>query len=343
MRQTMEHSHLRLLNWWTDDPMNPGRLPLTDPDVQQLLTAISSDSSVIDLGGVMSLNVKLNAPGLVLRVHQPFVSRQRLLALQNVRCRLANLGLVVPVPLHWNHSAVFRCKNRWAELESYLPHERLAPTLDSYTWLFRTMGTLHHALKQLDLEIPRPLVATYAPPGSLQRWLPITEAAVKDDPKAADVAHLLRKLVRQLQGQWIPVAQLPTQFVHGDIRLSNVCRAFVGDTIYFDFGFLAWRPRIHDLAYALLFMIFALGEHQIPDRFARGHISRLIGEYEATANVRLTTLERKALAPYTASVALYAAALDGFTENPSERLQSRLPFLHLSAWLLAHPDALSGK
>ena len=37
---------------------------------------------------------------------------------------------------------------------------------------------------------------------------------------------------------------------------------------------------------------------------------------------------------------LYAAALDGLTEDPTGKLRARLPFLRLSEWLLAHPSAL---
>jgi hypothetical protein len=122
-----------------------------------------------------------------------------------------------------------------------------------------------------------------------------------------------------------------------------VCRTAEGRTVYFDFGFLAWRPRIHELAYALAFMLLALGGHRVLYSFAWERIPRLVEEYEATASVGLTPAERRALAPYTASVLLYAAALDGFTENPVEKLLSRRSFLQLSAWLLAHPTALLGE
>ena len=332
--------HPRLRQWWTDNPADPDRPLLNDRDVQRLAAAISPTSEAVDLGGVMSLNVWLDAAGLVLRVHQPFVSRRRLLALQHVRRRLDSQGLLVPLPVSWKAATVFRCGNRWAELEAYLAHERLPPTLDSYAWLFGTTGALHHALVQLDLTVPRPLVATYAPPGSLRRWLPITEEAVQGDAKAAGIARLLGALVRQLRRQWVPAKELPLQFIHGDARLSNICRTVEGRTVYLDFGFLARRPRIYELAYALAFMLLALDGHRAPDSFAWESIPRLIEAYEASANVHLTQAERSALAPYTASVPLYAAALDGFTENPVEKLCSRLPFLHLSAWLLAHPTAL---
>lgn len=55
---------------------------------------------------------------------------------------------------------------------------------------------------------------------------------------------------------------------------------------------------------------------------------------------RLTDAERKALAPYAAAVPLYAAALDGFTEDPAGKLRTRLPFLRLSEWILAHPEVM---
>jgi Ser/Thr protein kinase RdoA (MazF antagonist) len=305
-----------------------------------LVAAIRPASHAIDLGGVMSLNVWLDAAGLVLRVHQPFVSRTRLLALQEARRALANQGLLVPLPVPWKDATVFRCGNRWAELEAYLPHERLSPTLDSYAWLFGAVGTLYHTLTQLDLHVPRPLVATYAPPGSLRRWLPITQRAVQDDPETADVARLLRTLIRQLHRQWTPATDLPVQLVHGDARLSNICRAADGESVYLDFGFAARRPRIHELAYALAFMLLALGGHRAPEHFAWDSIPQLVEAYEVTAKVRLTEAERTALAPYTASVPFYAAALDGFTESPAGKLRSRLPFLRLSEWLLAHHEAL---
>jgi Ser/Thr protein kinase RdoA (MazF antagonist) len=309
----VKRTHPRLLEWWTDDPADPDRMTLDEPGVQQLVAAISPESQVTDLGGVMSLNVRLDAAGLVLRVHQPFVSRQRLLALHHVRRSLASRGLVVP-----------------------------APTLDSYAWMFGAMGALHRALARFDLAVPRPLVATYAPPGSLRRWLPVTERAVQGDPEAARVAWLLHSLVRQLRRQWLPARELPMHLIHGDVRLSNVCRTVEGRTVYFDLGFLAWRPRIYELAYALAFMLLALSGHRGPESFAWNSVPRLVEEYEAAADVRLTLEEKRALAPYTASVPLYAAALDGFTGDPVEKLRSRLPFLHLSAWLLAHPTALLG-
>lgn len=333
-------THKRLLAYWKDDPSNPGRTTLNHPDVQRLVMRIGPGCQCTDLGGVMSLNVRLDPAGQVLRVHQPFVSRGRLRAVQEVRRTLADLGLRVPVALAWNQSTVFTCGDRLAELETYIPHERLRPAPDSYRWLFGAMGVLHRALKGLSLNVPQPVVATYAPPGSLRRWLAVTESAVSGDPEALEVAHLLHGLVKRLNGWWIPATELPVQLIHGDVRLSNVCRNAEGSAVYLDFGFLARRPRIHDLAYAVVFMLLAQNAAQMPERFDWQCVHGLVAAYERAAQTRLSELEWNALVPYAAAVPLYAAALDGFTEDPAGKLRTRLPFLRLSEWILAHPDVM---
>jgi Ser/Thr protein kinase RdoA (MazF antagonist) len=337
-------SHPRLVRCWTDDPGDPGRLPLNQPDVQRLAAAIAPGACLTDLGGVYSLNVRLDPAGFVLRVHQPptCVSRRRLLAVQDVRRCLASRGLRVPVAIPWRGATVFRCGSRWAELEEYMPNERLAPTPETHVWLFGAMGALHQALAPLDRVVPHPVGATYAPPGSVRRWLPVTEAAVREEPEARDIARLVRDLARRVRRRWVPAADLPVQLVHGDVRLSNVRRTPAGETVYFDFGFLAKRPRIHELAYALAFMVWALDALRGPEHFPWDVVPRLIEAYEAAAPTRLTPTERTALLPYTAAVPLYYAALDGFTEDPAGRLRSRLPFLRLSTWLLDHPTVLGG-
>ncbi len=337
----MMPAHPRLQSWWFDDPADPGRLPLDDPDVQRLIDKVSPGACATDLGGVMSLNVGLGACGLVMRVHQPFVSRARLLALQAVRQALDAQGVLAPAPVPWQGAPLLRCRNRWAELETLLPHRQPPRTWEGYTWVFGALGELDAVLAGLQLRVPQPLVATYATPGSLRRWLVDTEEAVASDPQASESAALLRTLVGRLRRQWVPARQLPIQYVHGDGSPRNICRAPDGRPVYLDYGFFARRPRVHELGYALAFMLFALGAHESPERFAWSQIQALIRAYES-AGKPLSAPERAALAPYTAAIPLYAAALDGYTEDPAGRLCARLPFLRLSEWLLTHPAALAG-
>jgi len=327
-------THPRLARWFGDDPSDPGRMSLHNPAVRRLATAIAPGSQPTDLGGVMSLNIGLEPAGLVLRVHQRFVSRGRLLAVGEVRRRLDRAGLVVPVPVSWRGTTVFHCATRWAELEKHVPHQRLAPSIESYHWLFEALGTLHRALSPIALAVPRPVVATHATPDTLRRWLAVTAAAVAANAEAAAIAGLCRELVSRLTRQWVPGRLLPAQLVHGDFRLSNAGRRPDGATVYLDFGFLAHRPRVHDLAYALAFMLLALGGNQASDDTGWESVGELIERYQAAAGQRLTPLERAALASYAAAVPLYHAAIAGFAGDPGAQLWAKLPFVRIAERLL---------
>jgi Ser/Thr protein kinase RdoA (MazF antagonist) len=321
-----------------------GRPSPSDPDVQRLVAEIAPGATAADLGGTMSLNVGLQPAGLVLRVHQPFVSRPRLVALQQVRRRLAEGGLRVAAPLPRHGATLFRCGGRWAELEPYLPSERPAPTPDAYRRMFDAMGALADALRELDLSVPRPVVSTYGPPSSLLRWLSVTERAVAGDPEAAESARWLRALVGRLRSRWASAAELPVQLVHGDVRLGNVPRAPDGAPVYFDFGFLAGRPRVHELAYALAWIVLRPDGRGTAEEFAWESVRRLVEAYEQAARTTLTPAERRALAPYAAAVPLYLAAIAGFMPDPVAHLRdpTRQTFLRIADWLLAHPDAVLG-
>jgi Ser/Thr protein kinase RdoA (MazF antagonist) len=258
--------HPRLAAWWIDDPRNPGRATLDCPAVQRLATLAAPGSVLRDLGGSMSLNVHLEAADLVLRVHQPFVSRARLAAVQEVRCALVRQGLLVPVPVPLQGRTIVRCGDRLAEFERFLPHTRPTPILESYVWLFGALGHLHQALATLDLAVPRPVVATYAPPGTAARWLAVTQATIDGDGMATETIRRARAVLRRVRTRWMPAASLPRQLVHGDVRLSNICRTPSGETVFLDFGFLTVRPRVHDVANALAFMLLAFKQTSDPAR-----------------------------------------------------------------------------
>lgn len=332
----------RMRSWGADDSSDHGRLTPDHPAVRQLLAEIDPNAHVSNLGGTMSLNLRLEPNGLVLRVHQPFVSHRRVVGLQRVRRYLADEGLVVPVPLSHHGTTSLRCGHRWAELETYLPHQQPDATIDSYRWLFAAMGRLHRALARLDVPIPRPMIATYAPPGSLRRWLSFTVAVARQqrDDSVHRVPAQAIALLPALERQWIPASRLPSQFVHGDVRLGNLARSPEGDAVYLDFGFLAMRPRIHDLAYALIFMLLARHAQDSPEEFDWSIIPDLIAAYEFTAPSPLTPLERQALTPYAASVPLYFLAVAGFSSRPGSQISLEKFKLPLSDWLLKHPNTL---
>lgn len=324
----------RLLRRWRDPEGNPGRLAVDHASVIALAGAIAPGSRRQDLGGTMSLNVRLDPAGLVLRVHQPFETARRLRGLQEVRRRLTSAGLLVAPPVPWQDRMLLRCAGRWAEIELYVQHEKPAPTHDAYVWLFGALGTLHRTLATLDLQISRPVVATFAPPASLRRWLPATEAAMAGESELNDAASRVRSLGNRLSRRWIPASRLPVQLVHGDVRLGNLARAAGGDTLFLDFGFAAHRARVYDVAYALAWAARALGAPEPPVGLEREAVEELIAAYEGSSGIRLGAVEREALPIYAASVPLYFAALAGYAADPVRQLREALPFLRLTEWLL---------
>lgn len=191
--------HARLRSYFTYNPADPGRVAPTDPCVVALVDRLAPGSRVRDLGGDVSLNLLLEPADLVLRVHQPFVSRRRVFAVQHLRQRLDAKGLIVPLPVPWEDSPVLHCRQRYAELERRLRHERRTPSMATYRWLFEAVGALHQALASLRLPVPRPVIATYTPPSTLRRWLAALDPAVGDDPESLETVGLLQRILGQVR------------------------------------------------------------------------------------------------------------------------------------------------
>lgn len=323
--------------WREDGPLGPGRLSTDDPELSALVNKLGGDAPVVDLGGTMSVNLHLVTAGLVLRVHQPFVSRRRVLTLRELRQALGDEGLRVPVPRGEPH----RVRGRWAELETFVAHQRQPPAWSSYRWMYGAMARLHRALAGVPTRIPRPVVATYATPSSLRRWAALTADAVRSDPYARDMAASLVRMVGRLERQWVPTRAVPNQLIHGDVRLSNVGLAPDDAAVVLDFGFVATRPRIYDFAYALSWMVLRPDASGTGEAFPWDKVPELISAYEEGAGSRLTPAERQAILPYLAAVPLYLASIAGFMPDPVRQLVGEQRFLDIADWVFANPDALA--
>ncbi|HEX2850281.1 MAG TPA: phosphotransferase [Acidimicrobiales bacterium] len=164
----------------------------------------------------------------------------------------------------------------------------------------------------------------------------MTEASVVDDPAAAEITARARVLVRTLARRWTPARQLPTHPVHGDIRLGNVAVAPSDDPVYLDFGFAAVRPRIHELAYSLFWIVLRPDDTGRPEQFDWAAIDELIGAYEQSAHSRLDDRERSALPAYLAAVPLYLAGVAGYTPDPVATLRGEEASLRIAEWVLTH-------
>lgn len=323
----VERAMPRLRHLWRDTPEDPGRLALDDPRVRRLIAELAPGTTARDLGGCFSLNALLEPAGVVLRVHQAFMSPRRLHAQQALRTALAASGLCVAVPLAWRGQSVLRCGARLAELEPFLDTERPAPTTESAAWLFASMGRLHRQLPLVASTVPAPPVATYAAPATLRRWLRVATPALRAFPEREEVERLIFTLRRR----WIPAAMLPRHVVHGDARLGNVRRASTGEAVFLDSGFAAVRPRVHELAYALVYTLTGLSDRRAPAMVDWRLVDHLVDRYQAALGEKISQIERDALPLYMAAVPLYHCVTAGLVREPEPAFRSALTLLPSAA------------
>jgi Ser/Thr protein kinase RdoA (MazF antagonist) len=303
--------------------------------VQAVLAQLGVDSAPADLGGTMSLNLHLEELGQVLRVHGRFEQESRIRALRDLRRRLDGQGLTVGVPLPLLGEEIISLDGRVAELETFVEAKKPAPTWDSYVWMYDSIGRLHHAIERgaARLDLPVPEVATYATPEELRAVIHQTALAVSDDVHAAAIAARVREMIEALERQWISPENLPQQLVHGDIRLGNVAQTAT-DVAYFDFGFAARRPRIHDLAHSLFWIVLKPDDSGRAETFNWARAEELIAAYEAAAQTTILDLERRALAPLLAAIPMYLAAIASHTPDPSHRIKQEIRSLEIARWVL---------
>jgi aminoglycoside phosphotransferase (APT) family kinase protein len=135
---------------------------------------------------------------------------------------------------------------------------------------------------------------------------------------------------------------LPAQLVHGDIKVPNVCRVSDGRTLYLDFGLLARRPRIHDLAFTLTYTVLAHEGEPLSDprAFQLRAVADLVAAYEAAAGWRLTTSEKQALTLYVVAVRLFFAASAYRDADPAACPASHRKSVEFGNWLPSHRDGI---
>ncbi len=327
-----------------EDPDDPDLIRADHPAVVEVIEQIAPGTQVEQLGGTMSRNLHLRDPGLVLRIHQPFVSRRRVVAERRLKRATVFEGVGAAEPVPRGGRETFTIAGRVAELERYAPHIKPAATWQSYRWLFEVIGKLHRVWATVDdLRLPRPLVATYGPPATVRRYLASLRGRVAPGPGRAELERVTT-LSHQLGRRWIPAGQLPSQLVHGDARLGNVSLRPDGSALVLDLGFTAVRPRVHDLAYAMAWIMLRPDDRGLEAGFAVDEARRLFDSYEVANGDELSSLERTAFDQYLAAVPLYLSAMAAFMGDPAAHLltPSRMRLVDISAWVLDHPGAITG-
>jgi Ser/Thr protein kinase RdoA (MazF antagonist) len=255
-----------------------------------------------DLGGSLNLNLLVSRGDekLVVRVHRPSVRPARLEDIQAVRQQLHHAGVLCSALVPAGDGAWWaRSGDRLVEVERFIPHDGRMNTLHRLARGLPILGCIHSVLAEVEvspagraaefanhIEPGQVLSGTRAGAARIRSWHPAPA-----ERRMASEAERLGELVAA--GEAGMAVGLPRQLVHGDFWDDNVF--FRGKTPVFvaDFGFMAERARIDDLALTLYYADTELGLADSNDRIAA--LRPLVRAYASGLDHPLTGAEREAL------------------------------------------------
>lgn len=301
-----------------------------------------------DLGGTYNLNLALHtATGhYVARVYRPWITVERLTALQALKRELYALQLPTILPLPTLADATFTLfEERLVELELFLVNNRAYDALPFYLQAATMLGRLHNGLRFVgtNLKLPEPRVANYAPPETLQAWVSYVQQHLHaTEPHAVQA----QKTCRAAQALLEPILvwwrnhreALPQQLIHGDYGLGNLAfdqREIVG---LFDFDFVARRERLFDLAYTAFWMLYRLPIKPLGQNMWNS-VRQFVEHYEQASVLPLTDMERFALPIEMARVPIYWIAEAAFLPNPAKVVMHYTQHLALAEHLFKEQGA----
>ncbi len=268
---------------------DPVKLAAPDPVLTADLLAFVAERYGLPVGhprrpgGGFNLNVLLDDH--VLRVYGPWVSAERLTAIQGMRRTLRSRGVPIPdLRLALDGAPWCAFGECVLEVERYVS----GGPMDSWERLCAGMfalGRLHALMADLDVAVPPPIAnhlpqelaweATLDATAVVRGWGPTPE-----EERLAEIAEALARL--------LPLNELPRQPVHGDFWDTNVRFAGARVAAVLDFDFAGIRPRVDDLALPLAYAVQVRGT-------PLSDVRELVDAYDAGAVPPLSPDERRAL------------------------------------------------
>jgi len=257
-----------------------------------------------DLGGSWTTNLLLDDPhqgAVVVRVHRTSTTVGRLAAEQAARAELARAGVptVLPIVGRTGSSISALASGRLVEVEPFVSCTAQMKTPRLMVRGFAMLAMVHNGLSAAVLP---PEARTVSCSNHIET--DIASAATRDGAnrirgwkvpplsRFADevVAHVER--VTELERR--SVEQLPRQVTHGDFWDNNVL--FDGDhvTAVLDFGFMAERSRVDDLALPIWFYLLEPG-HGLPGAAEVQLVRDMVDAYDAASSEPLSEAERLAV------------------------------------------------
>ncbi|NOK64424.1 MAG: phosphotransferase [Chloroflexi bacterium AL-W] len=305
----------------------PGERAMVSPYLLITLTyGLGTLTTIHDLGGAYNLNLVLHTAigQYVARIYRPWVTAERLQALQSLKYDLYTLNLPVILPCPTCTGTTYTTfEDRMVEMEPFLHMDRVNEALPSYLHAATMLGQLHNGLRRVGgkATIPAPHVANYAPPETLQAWIlhvqqQLQHATHLQATQAQALCTTALILLETILGWWHNhKTRLPQQLIHGDYGLRNI--AFYQGKIValLDFDFVAQRERLFELAYTVFWMLYRLPLAPSPHTMWK-HVQQFIEHYQKTSLLSLTDVEHALLPIAMARVPLYWIAEAAFLPNP---------------------------
>src|SRR5690348_17211537 len=257
---------------WFGPRASPG-----DPAVSALIDRVARGAGWEDIGGGFNLNLRIDAePPVVLRVHRPWVRRDRVAGLRRLRERLQGTQVRVARPIPICGGELLRVADRWAELEEFINHVQPPASGDSYVRLFGELGRLHTALKAVWEPSPPEPLDDHRTFGQLRYSVGFTRRRL--GPRSEPVVQRMRHLTGELS-QLRKEVELPCTPIHGDYKVGNAGALADGSWATSALDFARVRARLNDIAGTL------------PQAAQGGELPgprRLLDAYEGTAPEPLT-------------------------------------------------------
>lgn len=273
---------------------------VTDELIEELSVRFQLDRTTKwrDLGGSRSVNLLVRGghdDALVVRIHRWSTTAERLDAEQEVRRLLAEAGVPTVVAL-----ATRRLRSgHLVELERYVPSDGRMNTCERLLTGFAHLARLHEVLRRSELpEATRMTVAAnhiglHAAAAATRRgaerirgWSLPRLAAFTD--RAVNLIEAVTEAERHWDMNRIE------QVVHGDFWDNNV--PFLGARLQaiLDFGFMAQRLRVDDLALPFWFYLLE-PQRRVPGEAERRFLRALLDSYDRAAGRPLSFPERMSL------------------------------------------------
>jgi Ser/Thr protein kinase RdoA (MazF antagonist) len=300
-----------------------GTRATTSPDLEEFLRAhwgVRPASAAPDLGGSANLNLLVtDGRSLqVARVYRPFVTGQRVAALQEARRHLARHGVPCTEPTPARSGRGWETyQGRAVEVEPYVVAPAVMNTLARVRAGLPVLGRIHALLHAFPSgpATAAPRFANYVAATGLVEAVAAGTRRIRawqPTPPEARLADLADQLATTLAG-WEQDRAVPLrrQLVHGDFWDNNVLFRHRQVALVTDFDFPGERPRTDDLALTLYYTSIDITDITRDP----AQLTELVGAYEAGLGLRLTQHERAALPLAMArqplwSIAVWVALLD---------------------------------